>query len=466
MGLAATAAAQSMPSMLEQTIRETSLHGSHLGVLVSDLPSGRVLYAHNADDAFAPASTLKLLTGATALETLGSNATFLTSLELRGRQQGQQFEGEVILHLGGDPLLTQADLRSAAQALVQRGISVIHGHLRLEAQIHEAQAYPEGWLLDDLPFDYAPPVPGIALDENIIHVAVTAARSVGAPATLTLSSADAAILKRLDLHVTNLTTTTATNQADTLAPWWGHGHLGVSGAVPLGVDAEDVSVAVPDASNFVLASLAEVVAQAGISLLPTQGVAVHAEGEQLVWKHSSPSLGQIVRKMWLRSDNFIAETLLEQLGAHHPELGVDPRIAGLAFEEKLLEQRGLDISSLVLNDGSGLSRYDLVTPRLYANLLAHLWASSARQQILNSLPLAGVRGTLAHAFRDTPIAGHYYAKTGGMRNVANLSGFLQTSSGHWLSVTILCDDAPIDDHELRTLQTRLLRQLIERDGAL
>ena len=186
---------------VDRDVAVAKLQGSHLGILVTALPSGDVLYAHNANDAFTPASTLKLLTGLTALEVLGNSATFNTTLALRGSMHGSRFDGDIVLQTDGDPLLTQSDLAAATDEVARLGITEIDGNAVVESRLNPISTYPGGWLIDDLPFDYAPPVAGIAIDENTVHVTVTAAQAAGAQATVTLSVQDARIFKQLGITV-------------------------------------------------------------------------------------------------------------------------------------------------------------------------------------------------------------------------------------------------------------------------
>lgn len=439
---------------IDQEIAAAPLRGSHLGILVTELPSGRIVYAHNADDAFTPASTLKLLTGVTALEVLGRDARFTTTVALRGVADGARFNGDVIVHGGGDPLLSRGDLAEAARAIAQRGLTQISGTIRVQSRIVEPAPYPQGWLIDDMPFDYAAPVAGTVLDENALNAHVAAASFVGGHPSLTLAPRDAQTLHELGLSLQNTADTSAAASEDTLAAAWGPAMLGIAGSMPLHSASEDIGIAVPDPQAFIQVTMRHDLAQLGVS---TGTVISHvvADDERTVWQHRSPVLTEIVRSMWLQSDNVIAETLLEQIGyAIHP--GGDVRERGIARELQMLRSVDVDTNRINIVDGSGLSRYDLTTPAMNARIFAHVWGGPLRAVLLASLPLSGTRGTLRNAFRLAPLAGAYYAKTGGMRNVANMTGVLHTQAHGWLSVTMFADDAPIEDAALRALQTKIL----------
>ena len=449
-----------LAATIDAEIASVPLHGAHLGVLVSALPSNRVLYAHHADDAFTPASTLKLLTGLTALEVFGEDARFLTNVTLFGTLRGARFTGEIVLRTEGDPTFGRDQLTEAEDAVAQLGIREIDGAIRVQSRIQGGSPYPPGWLWDDLPYAYAAVPSGIALDENALEIQLSPAVLSGKAVAVTLSPRDRAALAVAGWSFQNTAVTGGARTENTLQPTWGPAAIGVAGSMPQHASATTLRIALPDPALYERALLIADLAARGIKLSPMSIVAANLP-RQVIWSHASPPLAELLGHMWQESDNFEAEMLLEQIGAI-TQSGSATRGQGLQYERALLGRLGgIDTESIVLADGSGLSRYNLATPLMFARLLETAWVSKERDLLLASLPLAGERGTLLHAFVGTPVSGAYYAKTGSMENVANLTGFLHSRSRGWLTVTIMADDAPISDEALHTLQTAILTTLVQ-----
>ncbi|MDP9110716.1 MAG: D-alanyl-D-alanine carboxypeptidase/D-alanyl-D-alanine-endopeptidase, partial [Candidatus Eremiobacteraeota bacterium] len=161
-------------------------------------------------------------------------------------------------------------------------------------------------------------------------------------------------------------------------------------------------------------------------------------GARVLWHHRSSVLRELLARMWLPSDNLLAESLLEELGTSARGPG-DARDRGIARERTWLRAQGIDPSTLTIADGSGLSQYDRVTPAALVTLLRNAWSSAERQTILDALPMAGTRGTLKDAFPGSTLRGAVIAKTGSMSHVRTLAGFV-VRPGRTLVFALLVND--------------------------
>jgi D-alanyl-D-alanine carboxypeptidase/D-alanyl-D-alanine-endopeptidase (penicillin-binding protein 4) len=183
-------------------------------------------------------------------------------------------------------------------------------------------------------------------------------------------------------------------------------------------------------------------------------VAVAAAGSVL-WTHSSEPLSELLADFWYPSDNLIGEALLRALGvARSGPPGTDA--AGLALVGEELAALGIPAGGIDLADGSGLSRYDLATPRALAGVLQADWNAPYRDLVLDALPVAGVRGTLAHVFSGTPLERRVFAKSGSMSHVSALAGYLATQRHGAVTFAFLVDDrlgatAPLEELRMRIL---------------
>jgi D-alanyl-D-alanine carboxypeptidase/D-alanyl-D-alanine-endopeptidase (penicillin-binding protein 4) len=458
-----------------------TLRGAHVGIYVIDARDGRVLYERNGDDAFAPASTFKLLVGSAALERLGPQFRFRTDVVADGPVENGVLQGSLVLRGGGDPFLSAADLEAAAEAVAKAGITGSKDVVIDDAHF-ETPGYLPGWSWDDFPYYYAPVVSALSLERNVVHLTIAPGAAAGAPARVT-----AAPIGHVGFPVEGCEIATVAVRivpAVTTAPASGKntvdlvrrrsGCITVTGTVPLGATPDDVDAAVPSPAAYAHDVFADALERRGVHLL--RAIGGHAEWPRLeehrlawsrlpnakvVWAHDSEPLGDVLADMWLASDNLAAELLLRELGfAQDGAPGTTEH--GVAVEKTWLKQLGVDTDALALEDGSGLSVYDRITPRDLVVILKHDWDGPNRDLILDDLPIAGVRGTLKSSFTGTPAEKHVFAKTGTLSHVSALAGYVANAKHGAVIFAFQVDDWVGASADLRELRGRVLSQFVER----
>jgi D-alanyl-D-alanine carboxypeptidase/D-alanyl-D-alanine-endopeptidase (penicillin-binding protein 4) len=445
-----------------------ALRGAHAGIIALETRSGTALYERNSGERFLPASTAKLVTGSVALARLGPGFRFTTEVRANGPLVEGELQGDLVLRGGGDPLLGAADLDDAAAAVARAGVRRIAGDVRIDSSYFEAKHYGDGWSVDDIPFDYMPVLSALSLDENAVHLTVAPGANAGDPALVhaprslvPILPANAAALPAgpcgdaaFPFRLVNRATTSAPGAQETLAlsrePC---ATIAVSGAIPRGSALEELDAAVPDPEAYALAVFRAALAARGITLGPPAGG--NDAPAAVLWTHASEPLSELLAGFWYPSDNLIGEALLRSLGAARGgPPGTDA--AGLALEREQQAAWGIPPRDIDLADGSGLSRYDLATPRALAGVLQADWNGPYRDLILDALPVAGVRGTLAHAFIGTPLERRVFAKSGSMTHVSALAGYLATERHGAVTFAILVDDALGGSASLEDLRARVL----------
>jgi len=434
--------------------------GAHVGAIVALADSGSVLYRHQADDAFQPASSLKLLVGSVALARLGPNYRFVT--ELRRTPTG------LVLVGGGDPTLGAADLAEAATTAADKlgpPLPAYPQDLLLDiSHVAPGDRRPAGWEVDDELADYAPVITGLPFEENVLHATLHGGQpgdaptvSLQAPLVPEVSSASCQPgPTRLRLAIAARTVAVG-EPADLDAHPGRCGEAVITGTVASGADgAIDLAVDEPEALAY--ATLAADFRAHGITLhpAPTDGpipgvvdvpapplaagtagiMLVPSRATNVLWHHESAPLAQIVSDMWHRSDNFYAEMLLRELdwaATHAPAT----LAGGLALEHAWLQAAGGDPTTLTLADGSGLSQYNRISPRTLLAILRADWNGPNQAEVLAALP----------------VAGRVYAKTGSMSHVRSLAGYVVTRTHGTVAFVLMLDDwmgSNADDDDIRT----------------
>ncbi len=438
---------------LDALFSTPTLAGAHVGAYVADAQTGRVLYERHAARDFIPASTMKLVVGSASLDDLGTAFSFVTTVGTDGRN--------LYVQGGGDVLLRERDLQDGAAAIRALGFTSFSGALIGDATRFDGSRYPPGWQVDDLPYDYAAPPSALSFDENALHLTI-APSSPGEPPAIAISPADVAV------RVVNDATTGAARSEDTTDlryDWTTPQTLTVVGSVPAGGSPSTLDASMLDPARVTLALFAHAFGNAGIHTDGEQIFAAMPPSARVLWQRRSPQLAQILADMWLPSDNLIAETLLEELGAQAPGAGTT-RARGIERERQWLASIGIDSRTMTIADGCGMSIYDRITPQDLGIILAHDWHGPFREIVLHALPVAGKSGTLEHAYLGTPLVGTVVAKTGSSMHNRTLAGYLETPHGTLifaLMVNNWMDHAPGADERLRAFQERFLERI--RDDA-
>jgi serine-type D-Ala-D-Ala carboxypeptidase/endopeptidase (penicillin-binding protein 4) len=468
MPTAAPSPERALAAGLDSVFADTAFAHAHWGVLVRSLDRGDVLYARDAGKLVVPASNMKIVTGAVALEALGPEYRFRTRVAATGPVRAGTLQGDLVVVGGGDPTIaahftggdTRAVFRAWADSLRARGITRITGGVVGMDDVFDDVPLGRGWAWDDLDASYSAEISGLELNEGMATVRVAPGASIGSPAAVTVEPATAY------LPVTSTATTGAPGSAVTFevarAPQ-GTGIV-VTGSVPRDTALVDDEVAVRNNTLYFASVLRESLAAAGIRVdgaaqdADDRGVPLDSAALQPLFTHASPPMREVLAGFLKPSQNQIGEMLLKTLG-HELRGGPGSARSGAAVVDSVLRTWGLPSGRLLAQaDGSGLSRYDLVAPELLAGILTHMTRSPNWSAWYADLPIAGVDGTLAGRMKGTPLAGNVHAKTGTLSGVRSLSGYLTTAAGEHLVFSIIANNHTLGSRDVdRVAEAALLR---------
>ncbi len=403
------------------------------------------IWARDSEKRFIPASNAKSFTCAATLHYLGANFRIRTRVAVRATRRAALWTGDIFLIGGGDPSLKRSDLDELAAQIYRRGIREIRGDVIGDGSAFGAETlggrYPDGWTLDDTIWYYGPMVSALAIDRNQVDVTITGT-SAGQLAKIEVAPPDARnwidARVRTTAQKDNQVIFDRANHQSAIGP-----RLKISGTIGVGEKRSD-GVAVPDANLRAALWFKRALLKHGIKVIGASRSGQAPKTAIEVARHFSPPLSTLVRDCLKPSDNLYAEMLLRDLAFYGPQ-SVTKTSDYAAYGHRLLktwlEQNAIKTDDLQFSDGSGLSRYDLVTPRATTQMLAAIerFRPMEGRAFYDGLPLAGVDGTLRKRFANTPGALNVRAKTGSFSIVSTLSGYVTTADNQRLAVSILCN---------------------------
>lgn len=451
----ATTSTTALVNAIDAQISQPRFAAASWGISVVSLDNGRTLYAHRADQLMQPASTAKLFTAALALSTLGPGFQLPTRLLASGTPHDGRLNGPLILYGTGDPTLgtpTSADwAQQLASQLLRRGVQEIKGDLIADDSYFSGPTFGSGWEAGDLQSWFAVPSSALSVGENIVDISVTPAAAAGLTASLTADPVDAQLTIRGQITTTLARATSDINLYR--AP--GDSTLYAFGTVAARTPPQHFKLAVPEPALIAGEHLRAALADQGIRLTgrvralhwPQADAALLASAETLA-EIRSPPLMDILQRGLKRSQNLYLQNLFLSVGAQQQGIESNAGPAPFASTEQwsvkalhqLLAQIGIAPSAALLDEGTGLSRRDLVTPAAMARLLAYLAAQPYAVALHDALPVAGVDGTLTGQMRHTAAENNVHAKTGSMTYVHCLVGYVTSAAGERLAFAIMLNN--------------------------
>lgn len=432
----------SLQSSMDAIIKKVSNH-ANIGVIVQTIDGRQTLYQHNANDLFIPASVNKLFVAIAALDYLKPSYQFETRLRTTGQVNQGILNGDLYVQFNGDPTLTEKELINLLNELKTLGINQINGSVFLDNTSYGSAAYAPGWLLNDLIFGYAAPLNAVIINENRFNIILSPAKNNGNPAQVSSTVPDGVI------KVEN-NTITSSNKQNCYVSIYSESdntyHL--TGCLTREPDKQYYALALRDPVAYAKALIANTLTKNGISFNGPVAIQQTPSNATVLGLHQSIPLDLIVKEMLKDSDNLYTNSILKQLG------GVFYQTQGTwenglnAIKQILTGPAGINFSKIHLFDGSGLSRYDLVSPQELMKLLYYAYNNPQIQPyIWDALPIAGQDGTLKGRLINFAEGGVVHAKTGTMKNsgVSALAGYMKTRR-HGLIIFVIMTNSFEDTH--------------------
>lgn len=444
---------------------EAGMVNGTFGFCLMDPATNQVLVDHFASQSLLPASTLKTVTTSAALGILGENFRFKTALEYTGTVNTGTLTGDLIIRGGGDPSLgsdrfegnsTLDDLlRQWAQKVKEKGITRIEGRVIGDEEIFETQSVPETWVWQDMGNYYGAGPSGLTVMENTYYLFFKPAARVGELAELIRCEPP---MPSIDF----------VNEMKTGGPGSGdNGYIYggpytylryLRGSIPQGKPEFSIKGSIPDPALYCAEKMTDCLREAGIEVMaPPSSSREEIKNNRwkktertLILTHESPPLKDIVFWINKKSVNLFAEHLLKYIGYH--KSGKGSTEAGAEAIRNYFSSKGIDVRGLHLLDGSGLSRYNGITPAQLAGIIGLQTKQPHWEAFWNSLPIAGDPedvGSIKDMCVNTVAAKNVRAKSGYIMRVRTYAGFVQTRSGKRLSFAMMPNNFTMSNAEMK-----------------
>ncbi|KTD33209.1 D-alanyl-D-alanine carboxypeptidase [Legionella nautarum] len=411
----------------------------NIGIEVVDVTTGATLFSRNRSRTFIPASNMKLFSDAAALMVLGPDYRFRNQLSTNATQLQQgALKGSLYLHLSGDPSFSHERLATLIAGLKAWHINHIQGNVYIDSSHAVANPYPPGWMATDLVYSYGAPAAPLIIDTNRLMVTVNPADKPGEPAVIETDDASGSI------SINNQVKTKASSaHCGVDFSMDKDNHLTVRGCVGVGQWAVMQKMAIRNPLSYAQGLVKRQLSEANIAFEGEVMLGKAPSGSLLIATETSKPISQLMADTLKPSDNLYADSLFLHAAEKLNGSPVDWGDAQFIVKKFIQQQTGIELGNAVLTDGSGLSRYDLLTPNQTVSLLRFLYERfPLSYEYIAALPVSGRDGTLQRRFKKPNQQDLVRAKTGTMTGVVSLSGYLYTANAHTLAFAIFINNRP------------------------
>ncbi|MEW5842913.1 MAG: D-alanyl-D-alanine carboxypeptidase/D-alanyl-D-alanine-endopeptidase [Bacteroidota bacterium] len=432
---------------LDDYFNDPNFNDAFIGVVIKSQKTGEVLYKRNADKLFIPASNMKLFTSSAALILLGSDYQYETNLFVNGKIKKGVLQGDLIVQGSGDPSISgrfydgnvTKVFENWADTLKSKGIWVIDGNIFGDDSLFDNVGLGKGWELDYESEWFAAPSGALSFNDNSLEIKVEPTEP-NFPANVILTP---------DTKYVTLAAKVVTVEGEPEVPisvsrLRGTNLISITGEIKKGAQPFVDRISVSDPTMYFLTVMKEVFEKKGIVVkgkvgpIESSDKPIDYDDLTPILDHRSLSLKMLIKELNKNSNNFYAEQILKTIGSEIYNYGsIDE---GVKACKEIFSSMGINTDNMVMADGSGLSRLDLVTPRQIVNLLSYMAKSEVFDEFYDSLPIAGVDGTLIDRMKKSSAENNVHAKAGYNNNVSSLSGYLTTVSGERLIFSIIINN--------------------------
>jgi D-alanyl-D-alanine carboxypeptidase/D-alanyl-D-alanine-endopeptidase (penicillin-binding protein 4) len=474
-----------LQTKISEILAKPELTSAMVGVKVVSLDNGRIVFEENAGKLLRPASNMKIYTVSAALDRLTPDFRFNTSVYVSAKPDSAGvIHGGLRIYGRGDPSIAARfnngdyfkGIDELANRIVAAGVKRVQGDLVGDETYFIGPKYGSGWEWEDLTWYYGAEVTPLSVNDNALDLFVKPGAAVGERAIVTTGPPDP--LLTIDNRVT--TFPKGTRRDLSIHRGLSENTITILGTIAVDDRGYTGAIGISHPALLFVYLLRSALTQKGVVIEGKSRVsgAVVTPSEAMLrrvnWPQEelvvlqSPPFSVIAAQTLKPSQNLYTELILRTLGtlASQPPLvppaagtptptafaaipaptptaaGPTSEQLGLEVVKSFLKTTGIRPDALVLDDGSGLSRSDMITADATVQLLTFMSKHRYATVFRDALPIAGVDGTLRNRLRGTPAENNLRAKTGSLSSAASLAGYVTTAAGERLAFSIMVNNYP------------------------
>lgn len=418
---------------------ETKLKNAVIGVKIKDLKNNQEIYSLNSSKLFIPASTTKVLTTLMALEKLGKDYKFKTTLNSDAPIKNNTLNGDLYFLFKGDPTFKHSDINKLFSQLKEKGIKNIKGNIIIDKSYFDNVLYGPGWMWDDMDSCDSSPITSLVVDNNCIKAKLFVDNS-----KITVDSENI-----IELNTNNL----KKSDNEDIKTKITDNTLSISGTIKENTEIEQ-SVSNPDVylTNYLKNYILNDFGFKGKIIFNSD---INTKTPKILALNESEPISKILKFFNEESHNLTGELITKTIGATDSIPGSTQK--GVNVLKKYLNEK-FNYNDFKIVDGSGLSRYNLFSPDLMVDVLTYLYNKPEYKEIiLEDFPLGGVEGTLKNRLKEMKKY-KVIAKSGSMTGINCLSGYIINDDEAY-TFSIMINNSNLGGKDLRDIQDKILYML-------
>jgi len=467
--------AQSMKELrlaIQKMAADEDLKNASIGFYALDLDSNKVIARLEANKSLVPASAMKLVSTATALELLGPGKRFSTTIKYSGEiDTNCVLNGNIYIQGGGDPCLGSERfskhygdfINKWTQEIIKLGIDSINGRVIGDATIFDDQMIPSTWIWADLGNYYGAGACGLSIYENKCRLALKSGKR-----------GDSTEIACVYPYIPNLS---FSNDVKGMVTHKDQSYIfggpyqenrSIEGGIPVHSNNFMVKGSIPDPSYLTAFELDMNLRNQGIKLanpsttirkIKQEGGHIEKVKKRKITTKHSPKLIDIIELTNFNSINLYAEHLINHIGVYKYRSGDTG--SGAQATTLFWKENDLDISGMYIYDGSGLSRFNSITAKQLVGVLKHMNQSKNSKLFINALPMAGKSGTMRNMGKGTAASGRVRAKSGTMTRIKSYAGYVTTKNKKHIAFALIVNNFNCSSFKMKKKIEKIMIKLAE-----
>jgi serine-type D-Ala-D-Ala carboxypeptidase/endopeptidase (penicillin-binding protein 4) len=461
----------SFNEIIKQFVNDSELTNASISLFIQDINSGEVIGEYNPNLLLAPASTLKLLTTATAIELFGADYRFKTSVSYSGKiDKSGTLNGNIIINGSGDPCFysenfheyySQPDVfESVISEIKKAGIVKINGTVIGNSCLYSDNFVPPSWITGDIANYYGAAPFALSFMDNQYKLFFNTGSVIKGNTKIVKMEP---FIREIEI-VNNVNSQSIEDDQSIIFGGPFDNFRWIKGSLPINKLNYEVKGSIPNPPLFTAIYFSRILNKNGISISdscktnPDKCNRITDYGKQIELKQiSSPTLTDIIKVTNIKSMNLYAEHLLRNIGLKNKFDGSNE--AGIDAIKAYWKTK---IGKFILFDGSGLSRFNAISAKQLVGVLYEMKNSKNYSSFYNSLPIAGKSGSISKMFKGSYAENNLRAKSGFMSGVRSYAGYVKTKSNQEIAFAIIVNNYSCQTGVIRTKMEKFLINLSDK----